>query len=73
LDIWRKLGLVEKIEEAMIVDRAGSAVLEELLVHQHDDGLRELILTAAWYIWWMRRQLIHGEKYPTNSVAAISK
>jgi ribonuclease HI len=72
LDIWRKLGLVEKIEEAMIVDRAGSAVLEELLVHQHDDGLRELILTAAWYIWWMRRQLIHGEKYPTNSVAAMS-
>jgi ribonuclease HI len=42
------------------------------LVHQHDDGLRELILTAAWYIWWMRRQLIHGEKYPTNSVAAMS-
>jgi hypothetical protein len=33
LEVWRKLGLEDKID-GMLVDRAGSAVLEELIVNQ---------------------------------------
>jgi hypothetical protein len=72
LEVWRKLGLADKIEDAMLVDQAGSAVLEELIVNQQVENTRELILTASWYIWWMRRQLVHGEKVPTSSIVAIS-
>jgi CRISPR/Cas system-associated endonuclease Cas3-HD len=72
MEVWRKPGLADKIEDAMLVDRAGSAVLEELIVNQQVENTRELILTASWYIWWMRRQLVHGEKVPTSSVAAMS-
>lgn len=36
-------------------------------------GLAELILTAAWYIWWERRQFVHGEtiQRPFSSAMAI--
>jgi hypothetical protein len=25
-------------------------------------GFAEIILIAGWYIWWERRQIVHGEK-----------
>ena len=36
-------------------------------------GLAELILTVGWYIWWERRQIIHGEnvQMPSRSAMAI--
>jgi hypothetical protein len=40
----------------MLVDRAGSDVLDESIVNQQVENTRELILTVPWYIWWMRRQ-----------------
>ena len=68
---WRKLGLEARIEEALIVDRAGSAVLEDSIMNQSIGDKMESILTAAWYIWWMRRQLVHAEKVPTNTITAM--
>jgi ribonuclease HI len=68
--IWSSLGLIEIIEEAMLVDRAGSAVLEHLLSAEkpmsgfESIGLLEVIGTACWYLWWMRRQRTHGEPVP---------
>jgi hypothetical protein len=47
LEVWRKLELADKIEDAMLVDRAGSAVLEELIVNQQVENTRELNLTAS--------------------------
>jgi hypothetical protein len=56
----------------MLVDRAGSDVLDKSIVNQQVENTMELILTAPWYIWWMRRQFVHGEKVPTSSIAAMS-
>jgi hypothetical protein len=35
--------------------------------------LRDLIVVAAWYIWWMRRRRSHGEQVPLvqNCVTSI--
>jgi hypothetical protein len=41
-------------------------------VNQQVENTMELILTAPWYIWWMRRQFVHGEKVPTHLIAAMS-
>jgi hypothetical protein len=36
-------------------------------------GLAELVLTAGWYIWWERRQKVHGEsiQFPNRSALSI--
>jgi hypothetical protein len=51
------------IDEAAQVDHAGSTVLEFLLRRKdntfqsvHVIGLKETILVACWYLWWLRRQ-----------------
>ena len=46
--------------------RLGSVILEEIITREEqiqnlDVGFAELVITAAWYIWWERRQLVHGE------------
>uniref|UniRef100_A0A0A9BCZ9 RNase H type-1 domain-containing protein n=1 Tax=Arundo donax TaxID=35708 RepID=A0A0A9BCZ9_ARUDO len=37
-------------------------------------GLKELIATTIWYVWWERRQATHGEnvQHPQRSVEAIA-
>jgi len=37
-------------------------------------GFAELVITATWYIWWERRQLVHGEtvQRPSRSATAIA-
>jgi ribonuclease HI len=72
-EVWRKLDLLDRVENAMNVDRAGSAALEELIIwHQSEDQVKELILTSAWYIWWIRRQFVHEEKVASVVHAAMS-
>jgi hypothetical protein len=70
--VWSKLGLLATIQNVLHVDRAGSAILEELLSAQHQGDTRELILTSAWYIWWMRRQGVYDEHVPPSMIAAMS-
>jgi ribonuclease HI len=38
-----------------------------------DVGLKELVITACWYIWWQRRQIAHQEPVssPAKSAQAI--
>ena len=61
-------------------DRAGSGVMETLLRSSDkvvpgvtDLGLKELIVTACWYIWWERRKIIRDESVqkPSRSSQAI--
>jgi hypothetical protein len=47
-------------------------VLEELLVSNNIGDVKELILTTACYIWWMRRQGMHDENVPPVIVAGMS-
>jgi hypothetical protein len=69
--MWMKLGLKEIIDEALQVDREGSAVIEHLLrrsenlVPGYDHiCLKELISVTCWYLWWIRRRRTHNENIP---------
>ena len=57
------------IHKACIVDHAGEAVLEFLLLMKDQElnikgiqNAHELIAITAWYLWWDRRQLVHEGK-----------
>jgi ribonuclease HI len=70
-DLWDSLGIAEVIEQAVIIDRAGSAVLEFILRDQKRQlpgftsiGLKETIGVACWYLWWIRRRRTHNETTP---------
>jgi hypothetical protein len=56
--MWERLGIVEFIDEAMLADRAGSSVLESLLLRRdnimpgfNSIGLKEVIGVCSWYLW----------------------
>jgi hypothetical protein len=58
--IWMSLELSEAINDAMISDRAGSTIREHLLRSDgsmprfNSIGVREVIRTTRWYLWWIR-------------------
>ena len=54
--VWRSLGIEEKIQRLIMTDRSGSVILEEILtkddqVQNLEVGFAELVITAAWYIY----------------------
>jgi ribonuclease HI len=78
-EIWKKLGLKEVIKSALQIDRAGSAILEFLLANStcRVSGLgalpiHEIIATAAWFIWWRRREIKYEGKAPPANRVALS-
>jgi ribonuclease HI len=80
VSIWKGIGLDSKIDEALLSGRPGSEVLASLLGSNNDPmpnyesiQTRELIAVTAWYIWWIRRRLSHGEQIPPirNCVSSI--
>jgi ribonuclease HI len=69
--IWSSLGITNIIDDALLTDRVGSAVLEHLLRGDdatmpsfNDLGLKETIGVACWYIRWIRHRHTHGETVP---------
>jgi hypothetical protein len=68
--LWSSLGLDHIIEEAMMVDRAGSAVLEHILRMENNSfpgfafGRKETTIISCWYLWWIRRCRTHDETVP---------
>jgi hypothetical protein len=66
------------VEDALLCDRAGSAVIEHILCkdeqkyHNLDLGLKETMMVACWYIWWMRRRRTHDEEVPPVNRCMIS-
>jgi uncharacterized iron-regulated membrane protein len=48
-------------------------LLEDRSRDELEVGFAELILTVGWYIWWERRQIVHGEtvQRPSRSAMAI--
>jgi ribonuclease HI len=70
-DLWGALGISSAINEAVTIDRSGSAVLEFLFTRKESQmpgfqnlGLKETIAVGAWYLWWIRRQRTHDEPIP---------
>jgi hypothetical protein len=77
--VWRALGLMEMVQEALQVDLSGYMVLEHLLRTKLTtppglNGLpiHEIIVAAAWFIWWKRREIKHGGTMPLASRTAQS-
>jgi hypothetical protein len=83
-DLWRTLGQLAVIDDAMQLDRSGLVVLE-LLFRDQDRvmpgfaslGLKEVVAVTCWYIWWIQRRRTHNETVPPlfrckMSVLAIS-
>ena len=75
--VWSSIGLGQKIADLLIVDRSGSIVLEEVIrggeqVQRLDVGLAELILTGGWFLWWERRQIVHGESVQRPARSGLS-
>jgi ribonuclease HI len=77
-EIWRILGIEDKINTALAIHHSGSVVVAEMITRpkQIDElnhiGFAELILTGSWYIWWQRRQYVHGEPVQNPTRAALS-
>jgi ribonuclease HI len=77
-EIWDYLGLSNLLENVTGIDRSGSVLVEEIItrggrVPSLDNiGFAEIVLIAGWYIWWERRQIVHGEKVQSPFRSAMS-
>jgi hypothetical protein len=75
--VWISIGIWQKIRDLLETDRSGSVILDEVIrrgeqVHGIDVGLAELILTGGWFLWWERRQLVHGISIQPPSRSGLS-
>jgi len=76
-EVWSALDVWPHIEKLLIIDRSGSVLIQEIIRRGGEDtelkiGWTKLILTGCWYIWWQRRQLVHGEDIQNPSRSAMS-
>jgi hypothetical protein len=77
-EIWRNLGITNQLNEVLNLDRSGSVVVQDIIMRggrlQDLDniGFAELVLTAGWYIWWERMQIVHGENVQSPFGSSIS-
>ena len=76
-EVWSALDVWPHIDKLLIIDRSGSVLIQEIIRRGGEDtelkiGWTELILTRCWYIWWQRRQLVHGEDIQNPSRSAMS-
>ena len=67
----------QHIKKLLMIDRSGSALIQEIIRNGGEErelklGRAELILTGCWYIWWQRRQLVHGEEVQNPPRSALS-
>lgn len=77
--IREALGVGKEMQNAVLVDRAGSAVIEFFLCDKSFQRpfmepvqIPELLATACWFIWWQRRQLVRGEPVQNSEQTALS-
>ena len=77
-EVWSALDVWPHIEKLLIIDRSGSVLIQEIIRRGGEDTelkigwADQLILTGCWYIWWQRRQLVHGEDIENPSRSAMS-
>jgi hypothetical protein len=77
-EIWEALGLTSVVDDALLSDRSGSAIIEHLLCKEDmsfqnfDIGLKEVMMVACWYLWWIRRRRTHDEGVPPINRCKLS-
>jgi hypothetical protein len=70
MELWESLGIQDYIDTFISVNQSGSVVLEAILKSNYivlsgfDLGLKEVIPTCSWYLWWIRRRCTHNEYVP---------
>jgi hypothetical protein len=75
--VWQTLGVCERVQNYLDVDPSDSVVIDEIIrreevINELDVGLAGLVLTAGWYLWWERRQIVHEETVQTPARTAMS-
>jgi ribonuclease HI len=77
-EVWESLGLANSVDDAILADRAGSAILEHILCKEEqnfqnfDLGLKEVMMVTCWYLWWLRRRRTHDEETPPVNRCRLS-
>ena len=71
MDIWQGLELEDCVKAALVMDRPGSMILEELICSSRPGGVTcrienavTTIMIACWYIGWLRRKIKNKEEVP---------
>ena len=71
VELWTRLGILDRISDKIQSERSGSVILEELFIDDSNSvsvmssvGFKEILLTGGWYLWWIRRQVTHNEQIP---------
>jgi len=60
MGIWREIELLSgNLQSAWEI--LASAISRGGMANGLEVGFTELLLTGGWYIWWERRQTVHGE------------
>jgi hypothetical protein len=69
MELWESLGIQNYIDTSLGANQ-GSAILEDILKSNHtvlpgfNLGMKEVIVTCSWYLWWIRRRRTHNEETP---------
>ena len=77
--VWTAIGIMDVIDDISTVDRSGSVCFEKMLRRKYPPNpkldkitVAEAILVGSWYIWWQRRQFVHGESVAPPPQSAFS-
>jgi hypothetical protein len=78
-EVWHSLNIQHIIDDATIVDRSGSAILEHILRQDMNEvlgldsiHLKELVMITCWYMWWLRRRRARSEEVPPLNKCKMS-
>ncbi|KAK1662852.1 hypothetical protein QYE76_051011 [Lolium multiflorum] len=77
-EVWESLGLSVILEGITCLDRSGSVLIEKIIRRGgrvealENVGFAEIVLVAGWYLWWERRQRVHGGNVESPSCSAMS-
>lgn len=68
-EVWKEMGLHEFIDQAVLGERSGSSILEDIICRPKKRTpvlgmlkIHESVAVACWYVWWQRREIVKGEK-----------
>ena len=77
--VWRELGLIDVVKRRCTQFKSGEEVVHELLSMEETEvqilGLpkpKEVVATAAWYLWYEHRKNYHGEDTQKPSQIALA-
>jgi ribonuclease HI len=78
-EMWHILELQQWIDDTSLNELSGSVILEHIIRSPETTlpgfesvNLKEVVLTACWYLWWLRRRRSRDEPVPPISKCRFS-